>query len=236
MLDLPTGFPQNICAYCGSQNNLERDHVPPKNLFPRPRPRKLISVPSCSKCHSDTSKDDEYFRIKVCLRNDAGDHPEARANWDSIFRSLNMKEAKGLKKSFLSDIRPVQLRTPAGLYVGSGLAYDVDMIRIRRVVERTLRGLYFAESCQPLGLSNGVTVLMSEDLKNQQTEVVNKLTQTILNPLAAMAPKVIGDNVLSYRFQIMEEDPAVSVWGFTFFDRVSFLCLTDPQRLVSLGP
>ena len=121
MTTLPDNYPRNICAYCGSKENLTDDHVPPKNLFPKPRPSNLISVPACTSCHSNTSKDDEYFRIKLCLRDDAGNHPSARTNWDSIFRSLKRDKAKGLKKQFFKDIKKVRLRTSSGLYLGNKL-------------------------------------------------------------------------------------------------------------------
>jgi hypothetical protein len=190
----------------------------------------IAAVSACPSCHhSGTSKDDEYFRLKLCLRNDAGEHPKARANWDSIFRSLNRQEAVGLQKSFITDFRAVQMHTSAGLSIGRRLGYHVDMTRIRKVVERTVRGLYFVESCRPLGLGNGIRIYANEDLENESAEVLNELHKTILQPLAATSPKVIGDNVFSYRFQIISENPIYSVWGLSFYAHVPFLCLTGPK-------
>ncbi len=224
-------FPRNICAYCGSSDNLRDDHIPPKNLFPKPRPNDLIKVPTCANCHSSTSKDDEYFRIKICFRNDAGNHPSARANWGSILRSLNREQAKGFRKQILSDFRYVQLKTPSGLYVGKRKGYNVDSRRIHRVVERTVRGLYFAESGNPLGLNNEVRVYSNEDLEGQPQDVMDQLKQTILIPLATYPPKVIGNNVFLYRHQIVKENPLFSVWGVSFYGRVPFLTMTGPRDL-----
>ncbi|CAG1770649.1 hypothetical protein BAC3_01229 [uncultured bacterium] len=232
MPSLPTNFLRDMCAYCGSRDNLDSDHVPPKNLFLKPRPTNIITVPACPVCHSGTSKDDEYFRLKLCLRSNASEHPKAKAIWNSIFRSLNRKEATGLRSSFLSDIRRVRLHTQAGLYIGSTLAHDVDVNRIRRVVERTVRGLYFAESCNPLGLSNEVSIYTNEDIS---ADKLDELNQTILTPLAAVAPKVIGDNVFLYRFHIENENPVYSVWGLSFYAKVPFLCFTGPHRVPLLG-
>ncbi len=234
MTDLPKNYPRDICAYCGSGDNLNSDHVPPKNLFQSPRPSNIITVLACPSCHSGTSKDDEYFRLKLCLRDDAGEHPKAQANWESIFRSLNRKEATGLRKSFLADFRPVHLHTPAGLYIGSRLGYDVDMTRIRRVVERTVRGLYFTEYCKPLGLNNAVKIYANEDLQNESADVLEELNQTILLPLAAMPPKVISDNVFFYRFHIASEKPVYSVWGLSFYTHVPFLCITGIGKVSSM--
>jgi len=234
MNKLPKKYPRNICAYCGGSKDLTDDHIPPKSLFPKPRPNNLVSVSACKQCHSNTSKDDEYFRIKLCLRDDAGNHPSARDNWEPLFRSLNRKEAEGLRKSFLSDIRNVQTRTPAGLYTGNRLGYDVDMSRIRKVVERIVRGFYFAEVCVPLGPNNGVKIVLNEDLLVEPKDFIEELKKTILEPLASKDAKVIGDNIFIYRYHIAEENPAVSVWGMSFYGSVPFLCFTGPDSVESI--
>lgn len=229
MKELPTNYPRDVCAYCGATDRLTKDHIPPEKLFTKPRPGNLITVPACGDCHAVTSKDDEYFRLKLCLREDAGNHPKARENWPAIFRSLCRVEAVGLRKSFTADMRSVQLRTPAGIYVGRRMSYDVDLVRIRRVVERIIRGFYFAESSSPLGIANEVNVYLNEDLQQETQDVLDDLTKHILLPLAAQTPKVIGDNVFSYRFHITDENPIYSVWGLSFYETVPFLCLTVPH-------
>ena len=234
MPNLPKKFPRDICAYCGSSENLSSDHVPPKNLFPKPRPSNTISVPACPECHSGTSKDDEYFRLKICLRHDAGEHPSARAQWDPIIRSLRKKDATGFRRQTLSDLRQVQLYTATGLYVSSRLAMDVEKSRIRRVVERTVRGLYFAEFCHPLGLSNGVLVLLEEDLDVQPRDFLDELKRTTLAAMATIAPKVIGDDVFQYRYLTTGENPLHSVWLISFYGQVDFLCVTGPGDPPSL--
>lgn len=223
--DLPKNYPQNICAYCGSSDNLQNDHVPPKNLFTKPRPE-LITVKACKACHSVTSKDDEYFRIKICIRNDAYRHPEARKSADTIFRSLKRETARGLRNQFLADFRNLNLQTRSGIYVGKRLGYNVDLVRIRRVVERVVRGLYFAESGKPLGLNNEVRVFTSEELEAQPKDILDQLKNTILVPITALQPKIIGKDVFFYRHHIAPEDPIVSVWVISFYKQVPFFIMT----------
>ena len=126
-----------FCAYCGATKNLIDDHVPPKNLFPPPRP-KLITVPACKKCNGSAAKDDENFRLRLCLSQHVGDHPAAQKNREIIFRSLENPRAPGLRKGFVGDIHEVKLRSNYGLWLGKAVAYDVDLRRIHRVVERTV--------------------------------------------------------------------------------------------------
>lgn len=233
MCKLPKDYPRDICAYCGTPNDLkiEDDHVPPKNLFPKPRSNKhnLITVPSCNECHSGTSKDDEYFRIKLCLRNDVGSNLSARANWDSIFRSLKRKDATGLQKSFFSDLHNINMKTASGLYAGKGLMYDVDLNRICKVMERTVRGLYFAELKKPLGLNNEAHVYFDEELEQCARENFHVI-ETILNIFATKEPKVIGNNIFLYHHQIMDENPIYSVWVGIFYGVFPFFCMTGHQR------
>ena len=49
------------CVYCGSEENITREHIPPKALFPPPKPSNLITVPACNTCNGKKSIDDEYF-------------------------------------------------------------------------------------------------------------------------------------------------------------------------------
>jgi hypothetical protein len=59
------------CAYCGAAADLTRDHVPPRVVFPKPRPKDLITVPACRPCNVSAGPDDEYFgaalRVAVLL-------------------------------------------------------------------------------------------------------------------------------------------------------------------------
>jgi hypothetical protein len=223
-------YKNDICAYCGSSDDLDEDHIPPKNLFPKPRPNNLLKVQACPKCHSSqASRDDEYFRIKVCLRDDVGRHESARSNWDAIFRSLKRNEAAGLKNSIISDTMIVELKSPSGLYLGRRLAYNVDMNRICRVIERISRGLYFVESQKILGLENEVCVYANEDFKLETKDFINQFTNTILVPLSNTQPKIIGNNVFEYRYQIVKENPLFSVWWMSFYGCVPFLTMTRPK-------
>ena len=217
---------QNMCAYCGSTDNLTKDHVPPKNLFPEPRPLDLITVPACKRCHSRTSKDDEYFRLKICMSNDVKSHPAASTVLDTVFRSLLRSDAAGLRKQVLSDVRWVNLRTTSGLYIGRRLGYDVDLNRIRCVVERTIRGLYFEEFGKPLGLNNEVRVYTDGDIELQPDDVLEQLKQDVLKPLSTCSLRVIGNNVFSYRHQIAKENPLFSFWFLTFYGGFPALAMT----------
>ena len=230
MSNTPRGNSQKVCAYCGSENNLTRDHTPPKNLFPKPRPNNLITVQACDSCHSRTSRDDEYFRLTICMSKDVESHPVIHTVMDTVFRSLSRSNAVGLKKQVLSDVRWVDLKTISGLYVDRRPGYVVDSKRIRLVIERTIRGLYFVELGKPLGLSNEVQVYTDGDIELQPKDVLEQLKQGILKPLSTCSPKVIGNGVFSYRHQVVKGNPLFSVWLLVFYGGFPFLAMTRSLR------
>jgi hypothetical protein len=47
------------CYLCGAQERLTRDHIPPRNLFPQPRPTNLITVDCCEVCNNGMNLSDE---------------------------------------------------------------------------------------------------------------------------------------------------------------------------------
>lgn len=54
-----------VCAICGADGEVNREHVPPRNLFLKPRPTNTITVDLCPSCNHGYHLDDEYFRVYV---------------------------------------------------------------------------------------------------------------------------------------------------------------------------
>jgi hypothetical protein len=92
------------CVNCGAAVDLTRDHVPPKNLFPKPRPE-LFTVASCRACNNGASEDDEYFRLTLSMAEGSGDHPDAKGVLPAVLRSL--EHASATARSHLSRSTPL---------------------------------------------------------------------------------------------------------------------------------
>jgi hypothetical protein len=131
-----------VCIYCGKQGPITDDHTPPENLFDKPKPSNLITVPACRKCHGPWSKEDEYFRLKIGFTQDVKNHPTAKANIPKIQRSLHRPQARGFAQMYRDDLVLVNVMADHGIFVEQRLAHDVDLNRIFAVVERTIRGLF----------------------------------------------------------------------------------------------
>ena len=131
------------CIYCGTSGEITRDHVPPKNLFPKGT-LGLVTRPACQKCNNEAKLDDEYFRLNITLRHDiANTPPDSDVTLESIAK-LYAPEKLGLALRMLSQRREFKVESPAGEHLGWVPGMSVDSARIRRVLRRTVRGLFSA--------------------------------------------------------------------------------------------
>src|SRR5262245_42006878 len=110
--------PIPCCVYCLATEKLTVDHIPPRNLFEKPRPSTLITVPSCNCCNNAASQDDEYFRYALSMSDATGINPKASKGRQTALRSLARPMAQGLRRRLLSAVRPVEIRSPHGLILG----------------------------------------------------------------------------------------------------------------------
>jgi hypothetical protein len=219
------------CVYCGKMGKISNDHIPPKNLFPSPRPSNLITVPSCKECNQKASKDDEYFRLVLSMRHDTFEHPEVSRNFDKLLRSLQKPKKKGFRKLLLNNLSPVDLYTPAGIYLGKTGAYSVDMKRVNSVIRRIAQGLFYKEKGRRLPDNYRVWVYCINDIINENPDLLGTFVmKDIVSSTLQGNPLAIGSDIFKYwcKFAIDEENSSALV--LSFYDKVHFLALTMPSE------
>jgi hypothetical protein len=218
--------PLPSCVYCGAGEATTIDDIPPKCLFGRPLPTALVKVPSCFPCNNGASKDDEYFRTVLSFRHDV-DHPDAEVAPGAALRSLVRPEAPGLRMAFLRSAREVELRTSAGLYIGRGGVYDVDVPRVDRVVQRIVTGLLYGETRNPLPPGYAPKAYLLTQIAPSADDVLGFIVGTVLQnaPLRFIGPRTVG-----YRILRTPDDPNASACLVTFYERVTWLGLTVAGR------
>lgn len=217
------------CVYCGRVRPLTDDHVPPKALCGKPKPADLIVVPSCTRCNNGASRDDEYFKTVMVLKDRAGGHPEAVAIRDSVFRGLAMRKKAKFRLRILRSMRDVALRTPAGLHIGKAPGFDVDLTRLDRVVGRVTRGLYWHHH-DHVRLPDDHTVgVWSEDgLRGINREEANLLRTTLVDPVLNNPAREIARGVLRYWYASSDR-PHITGWLLEFYEDVRFVAFTVPR-------
>lgn len=222
------------CVYCGSEGELTRDHIPPKALCGKPRPDDLVLVPSCRRCNEGASKDDEYFKTTLVLKDKSGSHPEAEAIRDSVLRALALPAKAPFAKRLLDAMEDVDLKTAAGLVVGRATALNVDLLRLDRVAERVARGLYWHHHGHvPLPAHYRVGVWSEAGLRNLDARTAAELQDTLLAPVLRNPARTIGRGAL--RYWCASGDRAhLTCWLLEFFGDVRFIAVTVPPD-VQLG-
>jgi hypothetical protein len=134
---------RSLCIYCGASEDLTVDHVPPKNLFPEPRPSDLITVPACGTCNQSYAQDDEYFRLAMTILGEASS--VAAELWREKVVRGTLRRSPRLKKQILSTLSNLELRSPAGLYLGTTDTLRFKAKRIDRVAFRIVTALHWLE-------------------------------------------------------------------------------------------
>ena len=197
---------QKKCIYCGKEIATERDHVPPKCLFPKPPPPNVITVPSCKGCNHSLSKDEEYFRAIVSQLADTENHPASkRLLKDKILRGF--EERPKLAVRILSTVKPVDI-IQDGMRVATIPAYDVDNQSYDRVMVKIIKGLLYHETGQIV--SAGLAVKWN--VLHQSLDV----PQPVYDELQKSASHIIGEGIFEYKAYILP-NTVKSLWLMSFY-------------------
>jgi hypothetical protein len=217
------------CVYCGSTESLTEDHVLPKSLFGRPAPSNLIKVPSCLRCNSGASQDDEYFRLTLVLREDTAEHPTASQAIPAVLRSLTKPSKRGFASLIAKSVTVVERLSPSGLYIDTVPVFDVDLSRLNRVAARVVKGLFYHErqSRLPAGYRGDAYEASGFARADGQT---TQFLRDCATGLTSRTPRTIGDGVFSYWFQILDGDECCSQWLLQFYGKVFFFGFTSCEE------
>jgi hypothetical protein len=214
------------CGYCGKEERLTRDHIPPQCLFPEPRCADLITVPCCEQCRDGWSDDDEYFRTVVINASQLyGDKLAAPIN-NAMLRSLSKLQKRKFSRMIIDSICEIPLETDSGIYLGHAPALMFDQDRVNRVSQRIVRGLFFHKKGYRLPPHYEVVGLLKQF---GMEPLLEPLRQQGINfpPL-----RVIQSGVFAYTFRATLEDPNTTMWLALFYQKLPFVGFTGlPHQL-----
>jgi 5-methylcytosine-specific restriction endonuclease McrA len=218
------------CVYCGNNQELTRDHVPPKGIFSEPRPSDLITVPACPQCHNaETSRDDEYFRLHLQVRDGICEHPDVIKARPTLLRSLEKPGKAGMRKGLLENIVFAEAVTPSGIFIKNQLAIQTNTDRLRRVVSRTMKGLFYYYKQHRLPDGYDALVFDEENVQKWPANVLGPFNESVIQPLLAQPAAMLGNGVFSCRFGFNTADQDTTYWIFVFYGQAGFLGLTQPS-------
>lgn len=208
-----------ICIYCEATAD-SRDHVPPKGVFPEPKPSDLITVPACTTCNQAFSKDDEYFKVSLGLREGVRRSSEGKRLAVECLRALQRSQSSRFAARINSTIRsPTADEIREGADPNS-IGQQPASERLERVVGRTIRGLHFHISGRRLPPGYRVRGALLEAFPEPQRLMALAL-------LAGAPIRELAAGQFAYATRAAVDDVFTSVWLLTFFGAASFYGATD---------
>jgi hypothetical protein len=202
------------CVYCDDVAD-SRDHVPPRGIFPSPKPSDLITVPSCTSCNQSFSKDDEYFKISLGLREDVRRSREGRHLARECIRALQRPESSNFAKVVDSTIRPPTAEEILEGADPDSVGQQPDSERLQRVIRRMIQGLHFHVSGRRLPVGYVVRgTLLEAYPEPYRSMALSKFAGAPITELAA--------GQFAYVTRAAVDDVFTSVWLLTFYAAASF--------------
>lgn len=200
------------CFICGARATT-RDNIPPACIFPYPAPTDLLRVPACKLHNEGTSKDDEYFRFFVSTT------ALGSAQAQGIIKDRIVEKAKS-KPKLLSGImknahRKIEIRTPAGIFLGYRPGFKIDRKRINNIFNKIVRGLFYRHFKQRL----------SEEYEVGDFLTLYSIPDTLKEHLIHLRLYETKDMAFGYKFLTAENDVNESVWFFRFYNGQVFYCV-----------
>jgi hypothetical protein len=210
-----------MCIYCGNKPGSTRDHVPPKSLFPKPRPVNMLTVPCCDDCQARFKKDEDVFMAWITI----GPAIESRASkplWEQKLKRTFEKD-RGVNEVIRRLCKPVDLTTPAGIYLGKGLASSIDHERKNDVLGKIVRGLFWVEYNERLPENVAIEIY---GVRRTGEDIENLIARTYEG-------KAIGEGIFEYRYARAPES-FESYWVMSFFRRNYFFAVVDGVNLIRI--
>ncbi|NQZ87500.1 MAG: hypothetical protein HRT54_07950 [Colwellia sp.] len=193
-----------LCAICGLRESASRDHVPPKAIFPRPRPNNLITVPACFECNNGASDYDDLFKVFLSLQASAHSEIAERLFNENTIRTLERNQR--LLNTIREESRQLEVTDANGqLTTATGILWNSEAHD--SVIERTIRGLYFHHQ----------RIIMPENCE-LRVQFLRGIPENIDQFLGLMQEVEIGDRQVVYKYYIHQDDPRHSMWLFNFYN------------------
>jgi hypothetical protein len=206
---------KKVCSICGIRPATTVEHIPPRCMFPPPRPMDTITVPACRECNESTSVEDEEFRLFVSMF--AGKStPEAERLW--VSKTLpTVKSNRRLLRKAKASIKPAYLKSKGGIIFDKCDIVTWDDSP-SKVVDKIVRGLYFHHYGEILADRVNITINQVRSITIEKAKCLDSLNVT-----------TVGGNQFVCRFARANEDPLYSTWFMMFQKALMLIAFTTPK-------
>jgi len=208
----------DICYLCGREilDDATRDHVPPLQFFASSLRRvvnldRLVTTPAHLTCNRSYGADEEYFvwaLSPLATGTTAGD-AITRDNAAKFRTGRNVKLGAKVLKEFEE--------RPSGLYLPHGKSIKrLDGERIKRVIWKIVRGLYFLETSTILPEETMYSVELISPFDDGESDL-----SEIYEMVKARPSKGAYPGVFDYKYLDARTDAGrIHVWGMLLWDKI----------------
>jgi len=205
------------------------DHIPPKALFPEPRPSNMLTVPCCKNCNESFSKDDEYFRTALVSHAFVCSDPNVQAVNEKLLRSMSQPEAAAMASAIRKSLHVVDVTSRGGIYLGRSPAMMVNADRINRITDRIARGLFYITHDYPVPMRHEVTCVFKD--------AAFSMPEEFITPWKGFWKQLvtIGENVFSYSYALCVDDPNGMLFIYWFYSKLWFYGYILPKPEVKMA-
>jgi hypothetical protein len=210
------------CSYCGELANLTADHVPPRSWFPDVVNYQLLTVPACQKCNTGWAADAEYMRNVLMIDHRTPVNASTDEVRSRVHRGFARHRGGGPTKDIVKTMREIELRSPAGLFVGRSATFDPNLEKLERVCAQIVRGLYKIYSGQRVPITHGLGTYILGAITPQTDEQRESINQ-LLQLSAGGNDHRLGD-VFRFDYQLMEGGS--SAWYLEFYESFTSIAVT----------
>lgn len=162
-----------LCSICGVNEASTVDHLPPKGIYPKPidSDMNMHTVPACSSCNGGNSKEDEEFKLFMGLETG-----EFSDNQESLINSLagTIGHNNRLAAQIFSNHRMVYAKY-RGPIAEKVVAIEFNSNAYYTVISRIVRGLYWRENKEALGLKPEIAVFPASNLDFSEAQSFKEL-------------------------------------------------------------
>jgi len=226
-----------LCIYCGIRPAIENEHVI-GNVFYIQRPKKAITVPSCSACNRgrgdggmrDLHLDEEYMRTILCMAEGCENHPVVIALLEgNIARSFRRRH-RGLRQRVLRSIRQTERLSASGVFQPYSSPFvRPDFSRFQRVLRKITKGLYY--HVLEKALPSDYQVLVNPAIKPREVPILIEKLQAKGDPSEFQAADEY--DVFKFMFRIVSDSR--TEWLMRFYDWAVFHSWTLPRNETAPG-
>lgn len=200
---------------CSRHKAIDSDHVPPKNIFLRPRPNNLVTVPACQNCNNNTSQIDEEFRAYLSLR--VGIQSQESYDYWTKAALPTIQTNKRLKRQIIGSTKQVDFYSLHGSYVGKAHLALWEAEKHDLIIEKTVKGLYWEHYNEILGSEIKLDIGWLIGLNDEIKRIISQFHM-----------KRIGD-AFTYAYHRANDEPLVSAWLLEFYGTHLVHVITSSQ-------